>query len=256
MVGRIFDKLIIVIIVILFVVGFRELILTDELVGTAFGELIGLLPFAKELVEPISSILKCQYEVPIISSTSIIGSMLRLTMMACIQPLVMWVLTKLFLPLPSYLRHSYDMEEYMNSFDYKLKELLLNILSCPVLAVGAAWLSAYAVGFLSNMLGTVGGILASLGAIVTGLGLSTIPLVVIGGKTLGFAILWRLLVTVLPKLLEVFITSTLCIAVYVAAVGGVQVQIFGSVSLLILWLIIYGIGFKLMVQSLTGRSLK
>lgn len=255
MISKIFDKIVIVIVVVLFIVGFREMILTDDLAGSAFGELIGMLPFAKELADPISSILKCQYEVPIISNASVIESLLRLSIMACIQPLVMWLLTKVFLPLPGYLKHSYDMEAYMNSFSYKLKELLINIIFCPLLAIGAAWLSTYAVNFLTSSLGSVGGIIASLGGIIAGLGLSTIPLVVIGGKTLGFAIIWRLLVTVLPKMLEVFVTGTLCVAIYVAAVGGVQSQIIWSVIWLILWLVISGFGIKLIMRSLAGASL-
>lgn len=255
MISKIFDKVIIVIVVILFVVGFREMILTDDMTGSAFGELIGMLPFAKELAEPISSILKCQYAVPIISNATVVESLLRLSIMACIQPLVMWTLTKIFLPLPEYLKHSYDMEAYMNSFSYKAKELLINIIFCPLLAIGAAWLAAYAINALTGVLGSVGGILASIGAIITGLGLSTIPLIVIGGKTLGFAIIWRLLVTVLPKILEVFVTGTLCVAIYVAAVGGVQSQIIWSVVWLILWLIVSGFGIKLIMSSLVRASL-
>lgn len=254
MISKIFDKIVIVIVVILFIVGFREMILTDDLAGSAFGELIGMLPFAKELADPISSILKCQYEVPIISNASVIESLLRLSIMACIQPLVMWLLIKVFLPLPGYLKHSYDMEAYMNSFSYKLKELLINITFCPLLAIGAAWLSTYAVNFLTSSLGSVGGILASLGGIIAGLGLSTIPLVVIGGKTLGFAIVWRLLVTVLPKMLEVFVTGTLCVSIYIAAVGGVQSRIIWSILGLIFWLVVSGAFVKWIMHCLAGSK--
>ena len=143
----------------------------------------------------------------------------------------------------------------MNSFIYRAKELLINIIACPVLALGAAWLSSILMNYLADMLGTVGGILTGLGAVIAGLGLSTIPLVTTGGMTLGLALLWRLLVTILPKILEVTITNTLCIAVYVAVVGGVQSQIVMSIGALLLWLIIWGFGLKLIMSSIAGANL-
>lgn len=253
--NKVFDKIVIIIVAALFIVGFREMILTDDLVGETFAELIGLLPFAEDIAEPIMTWFKCAYDVPIVSDGNVLTSVLRLVIMACIQPLAMGILTRCFLSIPSGLTRSYEMEAYMNSFSYRAKELLINIIACPLLALGAAWLSSILMNYLADMLGTVGGILTGLGAVIAGLGLSTIPLITTGGMTLGLALLWRLLVTLLPKLLEVTITNTLCIAVYVAVVGGVQSQIVMTIGALLLWIIIWGFGLKLIMGSIAGANM-
>lgn len=255
MFNKIFDKVILIIIIVLFVVGFREMIATDAAVSESFGELIGMLPFAEELAKPISEILKCQYEVPVISHNSVLSSIIILVVMACIQPLVMSFLSKIFLRIPAGYSHYSEMEGYMNSSGYRVKELLANIVASPFLALGAAILANYFVSFVIDKLGSVGGILTSLGTIIAGLGLSTIPLIVTGGMTLGLAIMWRLLVTLLPKLLEIFVTNTLCIAIYYAIVGGVQSQILITIGMLVLWLSISLFGIKLMMHSIAGANL-
>lgn len=253
--NKVFDKIVIIIVAALFIVGFREMILTDDLVGETFAELIGLLPFAEDIAEPIMTWFKCTYDVPIVSDGNVVTAILRLIIMACIQPLAIGILTTCFLSIPAGLKRSYEMEAYMNSFGYRAKELLINIIACPLLALFAAWLSKIFMNYLSDALGTVGGILTGLGAVLAGLGLSTIPLVATGGMTLGLAILWRLLVTLLPKLLEVTVTNALCIALYVAVVGGVESQIILSSGALILWLIIWSFGFKLIMSCIAGANL-
>lgn len=253
--NKVFDKIVIIIVAALFIVGFREMILTDDLVGETFAELIGLLPFAEDIAEPIMTWFKCTYDVPIVSDGNVVTAILRLIIMACIQPLAIGILTTCFLSIPAGLKRSYEMEAYMNSFGYRAKELLINIIACPLLALFAAWLSKIFMNYLSDALGTVGGILTGLGAVIAGLGLSTIPLVATGGMTLGLAILWRLLVTLLPKLLEVTVTNALCIALYVAVVGGVESQIILSSGALILWLIIWSFGFKLIMSCIAGANL-
>lgn len=253
--NKVFDKIVIIIVAALFIVGFREMILTEDLVGETFAELIGLLPFAEDIAEPIMTWFKCTYDVPIVSDGNVVTAILRLIIMACIQPLPIGILTTCFLSIPAGLKRSYEMEAYMNSFGYRAKELLINIIACPLLALFAAWLSKIFMNYLSDALGTVGGILTGLGAVIAGLGLSTIPLVATGGMTLGLAILWRLLVTLLPKLLEVTVTNALCIALYVAVVGGVESQIILSSGALILWLIIWSVGFKLIMSCIAGANL-
>ena len=253
--NKAFDKIIIFIIIVLVAVSFREMIATDAAVSEFFGELIGMLPFADELAKPISEILKCQYAVPVISSNSLLTSFMILIVMACIQPLAMTLLSRIFLPIPSYYKHYYEMDEYMNSAGYRVKELLLQIIASPFLAMAAAMLANYLISFIMNKLGSSGGILASLCIIITGLGLSIIPLVVTGGMKTGYALLWRLFVTLLPKLLEIFVTNTLCIAVYFAVAGGIQSQIFITVGGLILWLSICFFGIKLIMRSIAGVNL-
>ena len=64
--SKLFDnmlaKFFAVIVIILFIVGFREMILTDRNVSNAFGELMGILPFAEPIVNAACTILGYQYE--------------------------------------------------------------------------------------------------------------------------------------------------------------------------------------------------
>lgn len=252
--NKTFDKIVIIIVAILLVIGFREIILTDDLVGETFAELIGLLPFAEDIAEPISTWFKCAYDVPIVSDGNVASAILRLIIMACIQPLVMRVLSLLFLSIPAGITGFYDREAYMNGLGYRVKELLINIIASPFLAFLAAWLSKILMGYFAT-LGTVGSVLAGLGSAIAGLGLSVIPLVIAGEMTIGLAVLWRLLVTLLPKLLEITVTNTLCITVYVAIVGGVQSQIVMSIGALILWFILWSFGFRLITGNLARANL-
>lgn len=252
--NKVFDKIIILIVAVLLIVGLREMILTDDLVGETFAELIGLLPFAEDIAEPITTLFKCAYDVPIVSDGNVASAILRLLIMACIQPLAMWVLSKFFLSIPSGLTGIYEREAHMDSFGYRAKELLINIIACPLLAFLAAWLSKILMNYLAG-LGTIGSILTGLGVVLIGLGLSTIPLVTVGGMAFGLAILWRLLVTLLPKILEITVTNALCIAVYVAIVGGVQSQIVISIGTFLLWFVIWSFGFRLITSSLASANL-
>lgn len=253
MFSKIFDKITIVIVALLLIMGFRELVLTDTAVSRFFAELIGMLPFAKQISYPIIAILKCEHSVPIISSIGVTESILRLVVMAFLQPLITGTLYRVFLPLPS---HSpfFDLEAYMSSTGYRVKAFFINILSAPLLAACVAWLLAYAMKWLSALLGNVGAILTALLAIVIVFGLSLIPLV-IKGTTLLAAFLWRLLVDLVPELLKVTVTNALCIAFYAALVGGVQNQAVTLLIILFIWLGFWSFGISLMSRCVAKINL-
>ncbi|MCI5700920.1 MAG: hypothetical protein MR308_11180 [Lachnospiraceae bacterium] len=255
--SKLFDKflakILAIIVIILFVVAFREMILTDDDISTAFGSLMGMLPFAEDITDAVCKIMKCQYEIPVVTASSAMTDLIRLAFMACLQPIVGGLLTAIFLPLPKGM-DAYEQEEYMDSFGYKVKELILTVISAPLLALAASWLSSWVFEFFLNQFGAIVSTLLGL-LVVAGLGaVSLVPLFVTG-TAVATAVSWRLLVTFGSKMITTFVTNIFCLAVYVAFVGGIEKQITTSVLALIVWLIVMNFGLKCLQYSVVRKSM-
>ena len=69
--GSLMSKLIGLLVVLLFVVSFKESILTDTNVSNAFGGLMKALPFSNLIVENICRIMKFNYKLPTTTFTSV-----------------------------------------------------------------------------------------------------------------------------------------------------------------------------------------
>lgn len=252
--SKLFDnmlaKFFAVIVIILFIVGFREMILTDRNVSNAFGELMGILPFAEPIVNAACTILGYQYEIPIISTSSVLTDLIRLTFMACLQPIVIGILTRIFLPIPSGL-DVYQQEEYMNRLGYRIKELILTVIFTPLLAAFASWLSSAMFTFFTNTFGSVLSVISGILVVLIVAALSLFPLLATG-TALGVALLWRLLVTFGSKMVATFVTSALCLVVYVAILGGIQGQIATSIIALVIWLIIMDFGLNCLRRAVVS----
>lgn len=248
---KLFAKIIALVVIVLFVVGFREMILTDKDTSTAFGALMGIMPFAKVIVDVVCKILKYQYSIPIISASSVLTDLLKLAVMACIQPLVVGLLTAIFLPVPSSLRDYADREAYMSSFSYRAREMLVTIVSAPLLALAAAWFTTWLFNYLSTTFGDIISTLLGVLSVVLLSAVSIIPLL-IAGVSIGTAILWRVLVTLGSKMATTFMTNALCLAVYVAIIGGVEHQIAVSILTLVVWLIIMDFGVKCIQRAVVA----
>lgn len=248
---KLFSKLLAVIVIVLFIVGFREMILTDEDTYTAFAALMGMLPFAEVLSEVVCNILKYQYEIPIISTSSVIIDLLKLAVMACLQPLVVGILTAIFLPVPGSLRDYALREEYMSSFSYRAKELVITVISAPILALTAAWFTSWLFNYFTTTFGNVLSVVMGLLSVVLLSAASLIPLL-IAGVTVGTAIAWRLLVTLGSKMVTTLVTNALCLAVYVALLGGIEGQVATTIVSLIVWLIIMDFGVNCLQKAVVG----
>lgn len=241
-----------VIVVILFLVAFKESVLTDDTISAAFGRLMGNLPFAGTISDVICKIMKYNYSVPIITTSSILTDFLKLAVMACIQPLVNGLLSMIFLRLPPQIGGDYEAQErYMNQFSYKFKETLLTIVSSPVVAIVAANLTTSISRLISqNFSPVVSFLFGSLVVVLVG-AVSLIPLLA-GGVTLGVAITWRLLVTLLSRMASTCMTNALCLWIYVSLLGAVQWQIFTSIFALIIWLIVMDFGVKCLQKAIVS----
>ena len=246
---KLFFKCLTLIIILSVVLGFREMILTEDDISFAFGELMGMLPFAQVMTEIVCNILKCQYDLPIPTVHNTIRDLLSLAMMAYIQPIFVGALTAIFLPMPN--RSYHANERYMNSFGYKIKEWLINILIVPLVALVCAYFSQWLLNYLTNIFGEIAGtIVGSIFTLVMSI-FSVIPLLA-AGVTFLTAILWRLLVTLGAKMVTTFVTNTICLAIYIAITGGIEYEIFMSIVSLIIWLIIMDFGMNCLQSSIVG----
>lgn len=252
LIDKLLYKILAIIIIILFIVAFRELIVTDKDTSIAFGTLMGLLPFAKVISDVVCKILKYQYSIPLITTSSFLTDLIRLAFMAFIQPLVVGLFTAIFLRIPSSYTDYHDREKYMETFGYRVKELMLTVLTAPILAIIASWFSTWLFSYFANTFGdVVSVILGILSVIILGT-VSIIPLL-IGGVAVGTAILWRIIVTLLSKMGTTFITNAMCLWVYIAILHGVEGEIATSIIALILWLIIMDFGMNCLKYAIVAK---
>lgn len=260
---RLFDRLLykiaIIIVVILFIVAFREMVYTDSTVGAFFSSLIGQIPFAKVISDNVCKILKFKQTLPIADINSVLSDALRLVIMACIQPVIIDILTKIFLPFPritnqilmtSYKRYEMQ-EEYMNSLSYKIKELLLNIIAVPLLAIMASYLTAQFFVKLKMLWGD-NGIIAAGTIIIVLLVILSILQLCLKDVWFGRAIVWRLVITLFTNIANMFVINTLCVSILLALMGRVSSQIVGSIAALVLWMIIFDFALQCMKRAIAG----
>lgn len=249
LIDKLLYKILAIIIIILFIVAFRELIVTDKDTSIAFGTLMGLLPFAKVISDVVCKILKYQYSIPLITTSSFLTDLIRL---AFIQPLAVGLFTAIFLRIPSSYTDYHDREKYMETFGYRVKELMLTVLTAPILAIIASWFSTWLFSYFANTFGdVVSVILGILSVIILGT-VSIIPLL-IGGVAVGTAILWRIIVTLLSKMGTTFITNAMCLWVYIAILHGVEGEIATSIIALILWLFIMDFGMNCLKYAIVAK---
>lgn len=252
LIDKLLYKILAIIIIILFIVAFRELIVTDKDTSIAFGTLMGLLPFAKVISDVVCKILKYQYSIPLITTSSFLTDLIRLAFMAFIQPLAVGLFTAIFLRIPSSYTDYHDREKYMETFGYRVKELMLTVLTAPILAIIASWFSTWLFSYFANTFGdVVSVILGILSVIILGT-VSIIPLL-IGGVAVGTAILWRIIVTLLSKMGTTFITNAMCLWVYIAILHGVEGEIATSIIALILWLFIMDFGMNCLKYAIVAK---
>lgn len=233
--NKVLSKLVAVIVIVLFVAAFRKMILTDSNVSTAFGALMGTLPFAKQITDVICKTMKYHYTVPSITAASVIADFLKLAVMACIQPLIVGALSLIFLKVPS--GTYYEREEYMNGLSYRLKEMIITIISAPLIALAAAYLTTYISNYLAVNYGVWLSSILGVVSIIVMSAISIIPLL-IGGVAIGTAILWRVAVTLLVKMAATMGTNTICLWIYLSIAAGLHSQVSALVIALIGWLII------------------
>ena len=248
---KLFSKLLTIFFVVIFVIAMRDLILTDDNVATAFGAIIGMLPFAEVITNVVTTILGFKEAIPIVTTGTVVTDLIKLAMMACLQSLVVGWLTAIFLPLPK--TNDYRaLEDYMESPGYKIKEILITILSAPVLAILASLVSDAVYNFFLDNLGAAAAVVLGILVVAVLCIVSIIPHLKVGIPVVT-AIVWRVVITLGMKMFTTFITNACCIGVYVAFLKGVPKDIGSAVIALFIWLLIMDWGTGLMQKAIVSK---
>ena len=252
--GSFFSKLIGIIVVVVFIIIFRDLIITDKTVYTAFSGLLNALPFSKIIISNICRIMKYNYSLPESPTAGIGTDIMKLLIMACIQPLFVSVLSMIFLKIPSKLG-SDEAISFVKRPSYKIKEILITIITAPILALIAAWVTTSVFDYFTNNFNAIiATVLKVLSAIIVGT-LSLTPLL-LAGTAVGIAVLWRLFVTIGAKVLETFVTNVLCLWIYLAIINGIPVQVYSSIMTLVIWLLVMDFFVKFLQRTIVGIGVK
>ncbi|MBQ4606205.1 MAG: hypothetical protein IJB15_05840 [Clostridia bacterium] len=250
-------KLIAVVVILSFVTYFGEAILTDSTTKDALFAMMEALPFAKLITRILCNTLKLQYNIPLMTASSVLFDICKLTIMACLQPIAGRLVTRFILGSPntggmSRTQSILAMENYTSRFGYRLKSVLVTVLLTPLLAVLAANLTTALFNWATNTFGTGGSILVGLLSTQAALGLSAVLLVTFN-ITLGTALLWVFGVDLLGNLLSVIVTSTFCLYLYLSITTGNNTEILKSIIALVVWLIIMDFGMGLMRGAIVSR---
>lgn len=253
-----FRRILAIIIIVAFIAGFREAIVSDKNVGRAFGAMMGVLPFAKVFTDMICKVLGFYNDIPIVSASSVLEDAVKLAVSAGISGPITAGLTRLFLPLPEVRnqillgdRKTWEyQEEYMNSAGYKIKAMLITIISAPIVAVISGWLLQFAFEKLQEAL--QGGALLAIEVVIL-LAASLLSVIFLTFKFTFFtAILYRLVVTILLGSLKVCGVNACCLGVYIFLIKGLPFQMGGTVLAYVIWLILMEAAIKGMTQVIVS----
>lgn len=203
--SRLLNKLLygilIICIAVALIAAFREQILTNSGLGKLFGTVLDELPFIKTISDMVTKVLGYNYTPPSLTADHFLEDWLKLAVMTLIRPLFIALLMGFFLPLPprnqilqtSLAPMSVVYEDYTETFGYKIKALLINIVSTIPLALLAGWLIGVLQTALSAAIGTTGSAIVQIVLLILILGLSLIRLssAFRGGNGVQKAALWR-----------------------------------------------------------------
>lgn len=251
-VDKLISKLFAVLIIVIFIAVFKDLIINDSGVSAAFGALMGVLPFAKQISDVICKLMKYQTSIPPFTPEKFIFDFLKLAIMASIQPLAVRWLSRLFLKVPK--GSIEEQEEYMEGASFRIKELIIAVLTAPLIAFVAARITTSAMDYLNS---NAGALVTSIIGVIATLAITFIsvaPLVILGGLTMGKALLWRVSITLVGKMLTTTGISALCIWLYLAITGGYHAQIFASIISLVVFMLIMEFALNCIKRTIAGRS--
>ena len=238
--SKIWTKLISVFIVIFFIVGFRSMIISDTTVSAVFRGLMSSLPFAEPFSDIVCKVLGYQNGQPLVSAAGFVEDAAKLMVMSFIQPTFTVICSLLFLRIPKGITDIYDKESYMDKFGYRLKEMLIKIITAPICAIIAGKLMALISDWAVTKFGTIGSVLFGLLTTFLAAGIAALPMILLG-TTVSVALLWRLVVTMLGGMLTSVVTTMFSIAIYYAFINGLPSHIAGYVAGLIVALILLDI---------------
>ncbi len=251
--GGLWAKLLAVFVIVMFIIVFREMIITDDGISEAFKELMNALPFAKPISEVVCGFLEYKSNFPHFTSVSVISDLLKLAVMSILRPLVTRYLFRRFLFVPR--RRFYEMEAQMSRVGYRVKEMLITLFATPLFALASAWIIEKVSGALLSRFGPVIANLIQFASLAVISIISVSIFIVIASVTLMTAIFWHLGVTLAAEMINSLALTFLCMWLYLSVVGGMSTQTLVSVFSIILWLIIFDFGVQCLQRSVASKNL-
>ncbi|MBQ5825459.1 MAG: hypothetical protein IIW48_11720 [Clostridia bacterium] len=251
--SKIWSKLILILVVVLFIVGFKSAITDDPTVADAFKGLMSCLPFAEPFSEIVCNILGYRNASPLLSELGFVEDSAKLVVMSFIQPVFTIICSLVFLRIPKKLTGVYEKESYMERFGYRFKEMLIKILTAPLCAILAGKLITFILDWAAAKFGMVGAVFTGLITAFLAAGISAIPMIILG-TSISVALLWKLTVTLLGGMLTTLTTIVFSIAIYYAFISGLPSHIAASIISFVVALIILDIIITCFQRALGSYS--
>ena len=237
-------------ILVVCVSAFIHMIKTGTEAPEAIKLMLDDLPFAEEIVEIIEKYLGFRSGISPIAKERIVSELLKLSIMAILQPLAVKGLSNIFFRSPLFSEDSHS-----NRRSYRFKEIIVMILSAPYIAYGSAHIAKYIPYYLNSVFDPLLASVMQLASIAAAVGIST-ALLVAGGTVLAVALIWRISVNLLGNMILSLGISVLCWCLYISIKRGLFTEALFSVGLLILFIVIVKLILNLIMRKLAGLNLK
>lgn len=173
----------------------------------------------------------------LLSANDLITDVLKVLIMSCIHPAIARILSRIFLKLPA--GSVYDQEAYMETMSYRIKELVVLVLT----AIPVAYLTGVGVGAAKNALEE------SIGVVLSSISLS-VSLFLKGGVSFGRAVLIRIFSTVIGNLLKTIVVCVITIWIYLLIKQGEYSALLAAAAALFILLGLIECGVKYMISAI------
>lgn len=137
--NKLIPKMILIIVALLLVAAVGGAI-TEDGNQDAFDTAMEELPFAGPISKVLCNFMKLDKGEELLSANDLITDVLKVLIMSCIHPAIARILSRIFLKLPA--GSVYDQEAYMETMSYRIKDLVVLVLT----AIPVAYLTGVGVG--------------------------------------------------------------------------------------------------------------
>lgn len=212
----------------------REQILQDDTTNKAFVALLSSFPFAQFTTQIVCNVL--HYPLPLfgLQPSNFLDDLILLFAMTMVCPLVIGTASAIFLRIPKEWGID-EREDYMSSFGYRIKEVLLSVILSPLCVFATARLVSMLMGFVQAHVPVFAAYLIRVCVLVLVLLLSCIFASIRSRFGFQFVLRFRVLNDLLGEILKVLVMNTLCIAASLALINGhLSAALYSMVLLVIL----------------------
>lgn len=244
--NKLIPKMILIIVALLLVAAVGGAI-TEDGNQDAFDTAMEELPFAGPISKVLCNLMKLDKGEELLSANDLITDVLKVLIMSCIHPAIARILSRIFLKLPA--GSVYDQEAYMETMSYRIKELVVLVLT----AIPVAYLTGVGVGAAKNALEeSIGAVLSSisLSAATIAVFFISVSLFLKGGVSFGRAVLIRIFSTVIGNLLKTIVVCVITIWIYLLIKQGEYSALLAAAAALFILLGLIECGVKYMISAI------